>query len=98
MLFLFKISQEKNTDYDTYDSAVVVSRSPETARLIHPAADSHTGEPMNIYVEDEGWYSSCGLRGNDGWADPSDVEVTCVGVAADGLVEGQIIISSFNAG
>jgi hypothetical protein len=33
---LYLISQNQNIGYDTYDSAVVVAKSEEDARLIHP--------------------------------------------------------------
>lgn len=33
---LYLIWQEKNTNYDTYDSAVVAAESAEDARWIHP--------------------------------------------------------------
>ena len=33
---IYKISQEVNSEYDTYDSAIVLAESEEVARLIHP--------------------------------------------------------------
>lgn len=33
---LFKISQEQNTDWDTYDSAVVAAPTKNVARKMHP--------------------------------------------------------------
>ena len=36
---LFLISQDKNNDYDTYDSAVVAAPDAETARNINPGID-----------------------------------------------------------
>lgn len=36
MANLYRISQNTNTDYDTYDSAVVVAETAEQARNIHP--------------------------------------------------------------
>jgi len=36
---LYKISQNVNNDYDTYDSAVVVAESEEDARKIQPGGD-----------------------------------------------------------
>ena len=33
---LYKISQEDNNDYDTYDSAIVCSESEDYERNIHP--------------------------------------------------------------
>ena len=37
---LFKIYQDINTDYDTFDSAVVVANSAEEAQNIHPSGGS----------------------------------------------------------
>lgn len=34
---LYRISQNWNTGYDTYDSAVVAAESEDEARLIHPS-------------------------------------------------------------
>lgn len=33
---LYLISQEANNDYDTYDSAVVVAKTPKEAKAVHP--------------------------------------------------------------
>jgi len=99
-LFLWKLSQDVNNDYDTYSDAVVVSSDPVAAKRIHPSVDSVTGEMMFRWDEGTGWhwvhdeesYSGCN------WADPKDVQVTCIGVAADWLGEGGVICSSFHAG
>ena len=37
MLNLYRISQDTNNGYDTFDSAVVVAESEEVARMTHPA-------------------------------------------------------------
>ena len=39
VLKLFKISQNSNTDYDTYDSAIVAAYDEEEARNTHPDGD-----------------------------------------------------------
>ncbi len=44
---LYKISQTENSNYDTYDSAIVAAESEEIARNIHPDGDSY-------------WNNSCG--------------------------------------
>jgi hypothetical protein len=82
-LHLFLISQSENRDYDTYDSAVVVAADPGGARHMLP------------------WESedpSCDSFRYRQWCDADDVEVTCVGLAADGLTVGEIICASFRAG
>ena len=98
-LFLWKLSQDVNNEYDTYSDVVVVSSNPVAAKRIHPAVDSHTGKMMFRYVEGEGWRWLDGDRyGIDCWADPKDVQVTCVGEAAVWLGEGAVVCSSFHAG
>ena len=34
---LYKISQDENNEYDTFDSAIVCAESEEEAKKIHPA-------------------------------------------------------------
>jgi len=99
-LFLWKLSQNKNSEYDTYSDAVVVSSNPVAAKRIHPGVDSHTGQMMFRYVEDEGWHWICdgAHYSNNCWADPKDIQVTCVGEAADWLGEGAVVCRSFHAG
>jgi hypothetical protein len=103
-LFLWKLKQEVNNDYDTYGSAVVVSSNPVSAKRIHPGVDSQTGKRMSRYVEGLGWCwdnepsGTIELYGIASWADPKDVHVTCIGEASDWLGEGAVVCSSFHAG
>lgn len=79
---LWRISQDVNRDYDTFDSAVVVAPDEETARRIHPkGAWGVTPKPHDST-----------------WAAPEHVGVAYLGEAVDFLVEGQVIVASFNAG
>ncbi len=100
MLFLWKLSQDKNNDYDTYDSAVVVAADPVGASMVHPARYSDTGEAIYRFDKvDDCWRridSHCDEDG--GWAHPWDVKVVCVGEAASFLKDGSVVCSSFNAG
>lgn len=54
---LYRISQSDNSDYDTYDSAVVAAPSEEEARKIHPSGynpwsmGSWTESPEKVSVE-----------------------------------------------
>lgn len=54
-VYLYRISQDKNNDYDTYDSAVVAACSEDDARSIHPGNYKCTGNewcaPKYVYVE-----------------------------------------------
>ena len=82
-LKLWLISQDENTNYDTYDSAVVVAETADAARAIHPSR--YTDEPLTE-------------EGDTDWAPYSRVEAEVVGTAAPGLKAGTVICSSFNAG
>ena len=41
---LYLISQDKNDDYDTYDSAVVIAENEHKARLTHPSGREWNGK------------------------------------------------------
>ena len=80
---LYKISQDENNAYDTYDAAVVAAPDEETARNMDPC----TGKPRKGWGDYfSGWCSS-----------PDQVTVELLGVAKPGTKTG-IIVSSFNAG
>jgi hypothetical protein len=81
---LFLISQDKNNDYDTYDSAVVAAETEDAARMTHP--DGY-GDPDWPKGEWKVRY----------WAPPDDVAVKYLGIAAEGTEPG-VICASFNAG
>ena len=84
---LYKIWQEVNNDYDTYDSAIVCAKDEECARLIRP--DIYSWKEIN------GLYNS---HYAGSWAKRlEDVKVEYIGEAVRGLEEG-VILSSFNAG
>lgn len=98
-LFLWKLSQDVNNGYDTYSDAVVVSSTPAAAKIIHPSVDSITGGMMFHYVEGTWrWVHGNSEEGDDCWADPKDIQVTCVGEALAGLSEGAVVCRSFHAG
>jgi len=64
---IYLITQDKNYDYDTYDSAVVAANSEEEARMIHPdGRDEWNGESET--------YSS--------WCDSMYVEVDFIGTTS----------------
>ena len=80
---LYLISQEKNTDYDTFDSAVVCASSEYEARNIHPEHDpSRPKWPFRPLVS---------------WVPPEDVSVRYIGKAAHSVQRG-VVLASFNAG
>lgn len=102
MLFLWKLSQDENNGYETFDSAVVVAADPVSATLIHPARFSDTGEAVFTFDKvSECWRSTYDDRpevDHGGWCRPNDVKVVCVGEAASFLEVGSVICSSYNAG
>ena len=80
---LYKISQNENTNYDTYDTLIVVAKNAEDARSIHPYPD--------------GWFP--GSAAGAAWASSSAyVKVTLIGKALNTLEEGTVVCASFNAG
>ena len=86
---LWKIKQNENSDYDTYDSAVVASESEDDARTIMPdgrdVPDGNHCESMR-----QAWQDT-------GWAKPEYVKVEYIGEAKEGTKRGPIC-ASFNAG
>lgn len=79
---LYYISQTENSDYDTYDSAVVCAKDEEQARNTHP----RTGEPLKDMSRYSGWVR-----------DPASVSVCLIGKAARNTKVG-VICASYNAG
>lgn len=81
---IYLISQNINTDYDSYDSAVVVAKSEEDARMIHPSQNEWDGEVAMF----------------ESWAAAKDVKVEFLATLPEGseYKEGDLICSSFNAG
>jgi hypothetical protein len=80
---LYLISQNKNNDYDTYDSAVVAAPNEQAARETHPSGE---------VWPDEDRYS-----GNYWVRTPNEVTATLIGKAVKGTKAG-VICASFNAG
>lgn len=82
-LYIYKLTQDKEIGWGTYDSCVVVSDCEDNARKIHPAT----------YLEDSQWSL------NNWCHSPEDVNVELIGVCTvEGYKNGDIICSSFDAG
>lgn len=95
---LYLIWQNVNRGYDTYDSAVVVAKNEEEAKLIHPKTYADM-----TYIKDKGWFMDDYLSdGNYDWPDrtwannPEEVKVQLLGKAVTGLET--VVCASFNAG
>jgi len=86
---LYKIWQDVNNHFDTWDSAVVAAESAIEARKINPRRSA----PIDWYKAD---LSSDGWK-YDGWAPLSDIKVKFLGKASKKIKKG-IIVRSFNAG
>ena len=95
---LYLITQDVNTNYDTFDSAVVVASCEDDAKLIHPSPCYGTVDggwkwfaPCAPYLE------ACTAPGTECWCAAEDVKVRLIGEAT-GQEAGSVICSSFNAG
>ena len=77
---LYKISQDKNQDWNTYVSAVVCAEDEQQARHIHPDSNM-TGE----WWVDEDNYGD--------WVKPDDVKVALIGIT-DLIPPGEVICSN----
>lgn len=95
---IYKLSQNINNGYDTYDSCVVCAENEEEARLIHPSE-------FVDHCDDENWYGT-DITGEEynhysnDWVVRTKVdkiEVEYIGKAKKGMKKG-VILASFNAG
>lgn len=74
---IYLISQDTNTNYDTYDSAIVCAASQEEARQIHP----------------EGVHQIFPEKVGGTWCQPSQVQVEYIGQAAYHIKPGVVLAS-----
>jgi hypothetical protein len=82
---LWKISQTVNTTWDTYQAAVVAAPTEEAAKTIHPGSQVPHLPPISFFLSLETW------------CNPQDVQVTYLGTAKKGTLQG-VILSHFKAG
>lgn len=103
-LCIWKLEQDENNSWDTYDSCVVVSESEEKAKRICPDDTVKFNENLNCWVITRAEYQNGELVNVNhpydvGWASsPDKVKATLIGEAAEFLKEGSVICTSFNAG
>jgi hypothetical protein len=91
MLRLYKISQNVNNGWDTFDSAIVAAYNWRDARLIHP--NKRIVNWPNPEEGDGDW-----IVGNTSWCDsPNQVKTDLIGQASPDIKRG-VILASFNAG
>jgi hypothetical protein len=97
---LFVISQDINTDYDTYDSAVVAAESEDDARTINPSRFvTHTknGKWMGTYSGGSSAGEEYEMDG-DNWVEYQDIQKIKVKYIGAGELKRGVVLASFNAG
>lgn len=82
---LYLISQNVNTDWDTYDFAVVAAESASLAQRTYPGVYLPRDWPESSYDD------------LDEWTSPANVHVKYIGEAAYDIAAG-VICASFKAG
>lgn len=89
-MYLYFISQNKNNNYDTYGSAVVVAPDEDHARMILPG---------DGYLDNSQWEELSKSRYSRiiHWCERKYVTVKLLGIALPGTKMG-IIIESFRSG
>ncbi len=92
---LYRLTQEVNNDYDTYDSCIVAAKTEDEARLIHPDEDITLCDEKGFYIT----YPNISKKSycNCAWCKPQDVKVELLGIA-DKTVSQGVVLASFNAG
>lgn len=97
---LYKISQDVNDDWDTFDSAVVVAESAEEAKKIIPYFTNSDISTLNNFQFLDLIYGD--RDSTDMWAKPEDVKAELIGIAdknfLDSLNGRTTVVASFNAG
>ena len=83
---LYLISQDENSGYDTYDSAVVVAPDAEAALHCNPGGGTLDWEARDTVKRWTAWAYN-----------REAVKVSLIGVAAEGVAPG-VVCASFNAG
>ncbi|MFT6836289.1 MAG: hypothetical protein ACJA0H_002338 [Francisellaceae bacterium] len=79
---IYKLSQDINDNYDTFDSAIVIADTEDKAREINPASGK--------------WYAECDGEWV-AYNKISLIKVELIGTAIEGSKEG-VVVASFNAG
>ena len=94
---LWRISQDKNNGWDTYDSAVVAAETEEEARGIYP--DNWDNNEKRWNGSKWLWYLEDGRvldYGSSSWTSPDNVSVEFLADNYEG--PKGTVLASFNAG
>ena len=96
---LYKISQSVNSEYDTFDSAVVVASSVAEAMICHPSSGLSKVKVFDYenqtHTKEDWWNAPYGL---EEWCLPENVRVELVATNVLHKPAGNVVCSSFNAG
>lgn len=95
---LYLITQDVNTDYDTFDSAVVAASCEDDARLIHPSP--YCGRAESGWKWLPPYAEACDASTESRtscWCSAEEVEVKLIGEAT-GQKAGSVICASYHAG
>ena len=97
---IYKVEQDSNAGYDTYDSFICVAENEQEARETHPSE-------FVTHSKNGKWYGTYSYGNKDEYEmDSGDwvrcnqinkLSVTLIGVANENQPKG-IVLSSFNAG
>ena len=88
---LYLVKQDKNKEYDSFDSMVVVARTKESASKLHPVGSWE-------WRQDES-PESLWANASDCWvSSPKDVDVILLGKAGQDYDYERVILASYNAG
>lgn len=82
---LYLISQSVNSNYDTYDSAIVAAPDEDTARRMHPRRGLEAPSRWEF-------------RPGSDWTAHENVTVEYIGDTLGNETEPRVILASFNAG
>ncbi len=105
MLYLWRISQEAVTGYDTYDSAVVVAATEDQARRIYPGNTAPSGHCR--WSDEHGRWERLNHDGTwqqpyiaSAWPESVDpVKAEKLGPLGNtDFAAGAVVCASFNAG
>lgn len=104
---IYKISQEINKDYDSYNSAIVYANNEQEARYIHPDGKhliEYIKEFSDPYVLIEPknsiphYVSFLNSEEYANWVKPEEVIVEYIGKNEEYTGQPKVILSSFNQG
>lgn len=95
---LYKLTQNENTGYDTYDSAVVAAENEDDAKKNHPSRHYRWSDTNDCWMfqYSDGTEEKYERRYSD-WTHIRHIKAEYIGEAKEGTKKG-VILASFNAG